>query len=86
MLDQIQGKGLAYRERSISDQGVVRLYLTEKDSTLLAKAPKPAQGALADVLLRLPVEVLSELESGLNQFVDALKVIDKKSGMLPITE
>ncbi|MBU0972852.1 MAG: hypothetical protein KKC20_19550 [Proteobacteria bacterium] len=86
MLDKIQGKRLAYRERSISDQRVVRLYLTEKDSTLLAKAPQPAQGALADVLLRLPVEVLSELESGLNQFVDALKVIDKKAGMLPITE
>lgn len=86
MLDKIQKKELVYRERSSSDQRVVRLYLTEKGSSVLAKAPRPAQGALTDVLFRLPDEVLLELESGLNQFVDALKVVDEKAGMLPITE
>ena len=86
MLDKLQKKELIYRERSDVDQRVVRLYLTEKGSTLLARAPRPAQGALADVLLRLPDKVLEELESGLNQFVDALKVVDDKAGMLPITE
>lgn len=86
MLDKIQKKELVCRERSDSDQRVVRLYLTEKGSNLLAKAPRPAQGALTDVLLRLPDEVLLELESGLNQFVNALKVVDEKAGMLPITE
>ncbi|MCB2181907.1 MAG: MarR family transcriptional regulator [Desulfobulbaceae bacterium] len=86
MLDKIQKKDLVYRERSSRDQRVVRLYLTEKGTNLLAKAPRPAQGALTDVLLRLPDEVLLELESGLNQFVDALKVVDEKAGMLPIGE
>lgn len=86
MLDKIQKKELVYRERSDTDQRVVRLYLTEKGSNLLAKAPRPAQGALTDVLLRLPDAVLLELESGLNQFVDALKVVDEKAGMLPISE
>jgi DNA-binding MarR family transcriptional regulator len=86
MLDKLQKKELIYRNRSESDQRVVRLYLTEKGSNLLAKAPRPAQGALTDVLLRLPDEVLCELETGLNQFVAALKIVDEKAGMLPITE
>ena len=86
MLDKIQKKELVYRQRCMDDQRIVRLYLTEKGTSLLAKAPRPAQGALTDVLLRLPDEVLLELESGLNQFIDALKIVDEKAGMLPITE
>lgn len=86
MLDKIQKKELVYRERASDDQRIVRLYLTEKGTMLLAKAPRPAQGAMTDVLLRLPDAVLGELESGLNQFVDALKIVDEKAGMLPISE
>lgn len=86
MLDKLQQKELVCRERSSTDQRVVRLYLTEEGAAVLAKAPRPAQGTLTDVLLRLPDEVLLELESGLGTFVDALKIVDKKAGMLPITE
>lgn len=86
MLDKLQKKELVSRDRSINDQRVVRLYLTDKGVTLLAKAPRPAQGALTDVLLRLSDNVLAELESGLNHFIDALRVVDEKAGMMPITE
>ncbi len=86
MLDKIQKKELVYRQRCTDDQRIVRLYLTEKGTSVLATAPRPAQGALTDVLLRLPDEVLVELESGLNKFIDALKIVDEKAGMLPITE
>lgn len=86
MLDKIQKKELVYRQRSTDDQRIVRLYLTEQGTSLLAKAPRPAQGALTDVLLRLPDEVLVELESGLSQFIDALKIVDEQAGMLPISE
>lgn len=86
MLDKIQKKGLIFRDRSLDDQRVVRLYLTDKGSTLLARAPRPAQGALCDVLLRLPDKVLSALESGLHPLIDALNIVDKKAAMLPITE
>lgn len=86
MLDKIQEKKLVYRERSDADQRVVRIYLTEKGSSVLAKAPRPAQGALADVLLRLPDEVLVELDDGLEQFVSALRVVDEKAGLFPMNE
>ncbi|PLX48153.1 MAG: MarR family transcriptional regulator [Desulfobulbaceae bacterium] len=86
MLDKVQQKELVTRKRSTTDQRVVRLYLTEKGTALLAKAPRPAQGTLTDVLHRLPDEVLRQLESGLSTFVDALRIVDEKAGMLPLTE
>ncbi len=86
MLDKLQHKGLVYRDRSHNDQRIVQLYLTEKGTELLAKAPRPAQGALTDVLLRLPDDALLELESGLDKFVAGLKIINTEDGMLPITE
>ena len=86
MLDKLQHKGLVHRDRSHNDQRIVQLYLTEKGTELLAKAPRPAQGALTDVLLRLPDDALLELESGLDKFVAGLKIINTEDGMLPITE
>jgi DNA-binding MarR family transcriptional regulator len=86
MLDKIQKKGLVFRDRSLDDQRIVRLYLPDTGAALLAKAPRPAQGALFDVLLHLPDKVLSELESGLHQLIDALIVVDEKAAMVPITE
>jgi hypothetical protein len=53
-------------------------------AALLKKAPRPAQGALADVLLRLPDNALADLDSGLVQLVAALQVKDKEAGMIPI--
>lgn len=84
MLDKLQQKGLICRDRNSSDQRVVRLFLTESGAALLEKAPRPAQGALADVLLRLPDNALANLDSGLVQLVDALKIKDKESRMIPV--
>lgn len=85
MLDKLQKKGLIYRSRTNpKDQRVVRLNLTEEGVQLLANAPRPAQGVLADVLLRLPDQSLNHLESGLTEFVKALKSFDVKDGLKPI--
>lgn len=85
MLDKLQQKGLICRDRNGSDQRVVRLFLTASGTALLDKAPRPAQGVLADVLLRLPDTTLAELDSGLGQLVFALKIKDKEDGKIPIT-
>jgi DNA-binding MarR family transcriptional regulator len=84
LLDKLQQKDLVGRDRSSEDQRVVQLNLTDKGVKLLAKAPRPAQGVLADVLLRLPDETLNHLEVGLKEFVEALKVQDVADSMLPI--
>ena len=86
MLDKLQKKKLIYRDRSGPDQRVVRLYLTDKGTQLLANAPRPAQGALADVLLRLPDNVLDHLGSSLDTVVAALKVLEEDASMTLITE
>jgi DNA-binding MarR family transcriptional regulator len=81
MLDKIQKKGLARRDRSESDQRNVHLYLTEVGEDLLAKAPQPAQGVLTDVLLKLADEDLTHLEIGLQSLVEELHVANKEDSL-----
>lgn len=84
MLDKLQKKELISRDRSNSDQRSVHLNLTEKGTRLLAKAPRPAQGVLADVLLRLPDDSLINLEIGLKEFMRALRSYNEEDSMVPI--
>lgn len=85
MLDKLQKKDLISRERNNpNDQRVVELKLTETGSKLLATAPQPAQGVLADALFRLPDETLLQLEAGLDEFVNILRLSDKEDGFKPI--
>lgn len=84
MLDKLQKKDLISRDRSEKDQRSVHLNLTETGAQLLAKAPRPAQGVLADVLQRLPDESLSHLETGLKEFTHALRSYNEEDSMIPI--
>jgi MarR family transcriptional regulator, organic hydroperoxide resistance regulator len=84
MLDQLEEKDLVRRDRSKVDQRTVHLYLTEVGTTLLAKAPRPAQGTMSEALERLSDEHLNHLECGLSQLLEAMQYKDEKTGMLPI--
>lgn len=85
MLDKLQNKKLVRRDRNNpQDQRVVELSLTDSGTQLLASAPRPAQGVLADVLLRLPDEPLCQLEAGLTEFVKALRKQNENDGLTPI--
>jgi len=84
ILDKLQQKNLIKRDRQGPDQRVVHLYLTEKGTGLLAHAPRPARGAIADVLQRLPDEVLAGIEGSLDNLVEALHVTEKDSDLKPL--
>jgi len=84
ILDKLQQKDMIKRERSGPDQRVVHLYLTEKGTGLLAEAPRPAQGAIADVLQKLPDEVLVNMEESLAHLVGALQVTEKDAALKPL--
>lgn len=84
MLDKLQKKELIARDRSVNDQRNVHLCLTEKGTQLLATAPRPAQGVLADVLLRLPDESLNRLEIGLTEFMQALRNYNEEDSLKPL--
>jgi DNA-binding MarR family transcriptional regulator len=84
ILDKLQQKGLIKRERSGPDQRVVHLHLTEKGTKLLAQAPRPAQGAIADVLQRLPDNVLNNMDESLADLVGALHITEKDAELKPL--
>ena len=84
MLDQLEEKDLIRRDRSKVDQRTVHLYLTDAGTTLLAKAPRPAEGTLPEALERLSDEHLNNLELGLRKLLEAMQFKDEKTGLLPI--
>jgi len=84
ILDKLQQKGLVKRDRSGPDQRVVHLHLTEEGTQILANAPRPAQGAIADVLHRLPDEVLNKMDTSLANLVGALHVTEKDADLKPL--
>lgn len=84
MLDKLETKGLIKRKRSGSDQRAVHLYITDKGSTLLAIAPRPAQGAMSGALEKLGDHDLKQLAEGLEVLVGALKTKDEDAEFKPI--
>jgi len=85
MLDKLEDKGLVRRERRGPDQRVVRLYLTEAGTRLLADAPRPAQGALIHSLNQLSDETLEQLESGLEHLLKSMDADENEAGMEPFS-
>lgn len=85
MLDKLRKKGLIRKQRIGPDQRVVRLYLTDEGTALLATAPQPVQGALIDALQRLPESVLAELARTLEGLLGAMKVKEPAASMKPLT-
>ena len=84
ILDKLQQKDLIARKRIGKDQRVVHLYLTEKGTQLLAKAPRPAQGTISDILQKLPDEILTNMDESLANLVEVLNVPEKDSELKPL--
>lgn len=84
MLDLLENKDLVRRDRSKSDQRAVHLYLTERGTELLAKAPRPAQGTLSEALEHISDSHLQNLEKGLTKLIEAMQVKDKEDGLKPL--
>jgi DNA-binding MarR family transcriptional regulator len=86
MLDKLEKKNLISRDRSKSDQRSVHIYITEQGKELLAQAPSPPQGQLSNTLSKLTSEQLTNLETSLQVFTDALNFEDVKASTTPIPE
>lgn len=88
MIDRLETAELVRKERTSADQRVVRLYLTDKGSDLLATAPSPARGVLPEALRMLPPEDLERLQDELDVLLRKIKTMDEGFGMqpLPFTE
>jgi DNA-binding MarR family transcriptional regulator len=84
VLDKLQKKELVYRDRSGPDHRVVRLFLTDKGRKLLAKAPAPHRGLVAETLDRLPADVLHSMEEGLRQLVTGMEKGVREKDLMPL--
>lgn len=86
MLDKLEKKNLIYRDRSKLDQRSVHIYITDLGKEFLAQAPSPPEGMLSNTLTKLTSEQLTNLETSLQVFIDALHFEDVKASMTPIPE
>ncbi|MFZ5509091.1 MAG: MarR family winged helix-turn-helix transcriptional regulator [Pseudomonadota bacterium] len=88
LVDALERKGLARKERTSEDQRVVRLYLGEEGRRLLARAPAPTQGVLRDALGALEGADLEQLTAVLSKAIGQLRQVDEEWALkpLPLTE
>ncbi|MHB1092346.1 MarR family winged helix-turn-helix transcriptional regulator [Thiobacillus sp.] len=86
LLDKIEKAGLVRRERSSTDQRVVRLYLTDAGEKALAKAPQPLTGILTHALGQLPDEVLVRLNQDMATLIAHMGEIDTQDAQNPLSE
>ncbi len=88
MIDKLETGGILRKERNSTDQRVVRLFLTDKGTELLAAAPSPARGVLPEALRLLKPEDLSRLQADLDTLLAQIRDMDEGFGMqpLPFTE
>ena len=84
MLDKLEEKRMIRRERSGSDQRVVRLYITAEGEAVLGKAPDHAQGAIMGALVKVPDDVLDELSDGLSRLIAEMGMSNTEDMMKPI--
>lgn len=86
LLDKLEKKQLIQRQRRGPDHRVVRLYLTEKGADLVARAPRPAQGALTSALQALPEERLAALERDISELLVAMNARDSQAALRPLSD
>ena len=84
MLDKLEQKSLIRRDRTGPDQRVVHLYLTQEGTDLLSQAPRPAQGAIQDALLRMSDDKLLNLKQSLDTLIASMTLSEEGAELEPI--
>jgi DNA-binding MarR family transcriptional regulator len=86
LLDKMETRGLMRRERTDSDQRVVRLYLTAAGKRVVVRAPEPARGVVPDAIGSISPTALRELHKGLRQLAAHLKIRDVAATNKPLAD
>jgi DNA-binding MarR family transcriptional regulator len=86
LVDRLQAHGLIRRERTRSDQRVVRLFASRAGLSLLDKAPHPMRGVLAESVWQLSEPELLQLYGGLRLLSRRIGTIDKQSAKRPLSD
>lgn len=86
LLDKLEKKGLVARRRGGPDQRVVQVDLTAAGADIVARAPRPAQGAISAALTRLPDAELTGLERGLAALIGRMEGADPAAALRPLMD
>ncbi|OGI58953.1 MAG: hypothetical protein A2V58_07555 [Candidatus Muproteobacteria bacterium RBG_19FT_COMBO_61_10] len=86
LLGEIEKMGFVKKQRSKDDQRVVRLYLTKKGDSLVARAPKPMTGVLSDALQRLPDKELLTLNANMDALISLMQHKDRSAAARPLSD
>jgi DNA-binding MarR family transcriptional regulator len=86
LLDRLEGKTLARRQRGTGDQRVVRVYLTREGQDVLRRAPKPVEGIIPDALQRMPQEALGRLSRDLEKLLQLARIRDRRAELRPLAD
>lgn len=84
LLDDLEKRGFIERVRDPKDKRAVIVTLTAKGLTIISTAPKPAKGLLPEALTQMQDQDLLQLDSGLQQLIESIGVLDEEYGMLPL--
>lgn len=85
LVSELERKGLVRKERG-ADQRVVCLYLTERGSEIVARAPKPMIGVLPDALQRLPENDLCSLSGNMDVLIAMMQLKDEAAATKPLSD
>jgi MarR family transcriptional regulator, organic hydroperoxide resistance regulator len=86
LVEKLVTRKLVIKERSREDQRRVGLRLTEAASTLISKAPGPAEGILPEALSTLSSATIQTLDSSLEKLIEQLQIRDDKLAEKPLSD
>lgn len=86
LLDKLEKKGLVERRRGGPDQRVVQVYLSTAGQEIVARAPRPVQGAISAALARLPQTELASLEHSLAELIGRMDGADRTAALMHMTD
>ncbi len=78
LVDRLEKKGYAVRDRGQKDRRVIKVELTPKGKRLVRKTPNPAQGKMIYGLRRLRKEKLDLMYSSLQKLVEIMEAENVK--------
>ncbi len=85
LLDKLEKKGLVERRRAGPDQRVVQVFVSAAGDGLIARAPRPAQGAISAALAQLPDADLAQLTAGLVALINRMEGADCAAALQPMS-
>lgn len=85
LLDKLEKKGLVERRRGGPDQRVVQVFVSAAGQALVARAPRPVQGAISAALAQLPDADLARLSQALAALIGRMEGADRDAALQPMS-